>query len=291
MKQIKYIITSDENEKEIKELLINTLHLSSRLITALKKTENGILLNDEHATVRKKVVPGDLLCINLPEEKSENIHPVNIPLNIIYEDEDILVINKPSNLPTHPSLGHFEDTLANGVMYYYKDQNFVFRSVNRLDRDTTGLVLIAKNQYAANNLSTQIKDNKIKKTYLAICEGEFKKKTGTIIAPIKRESEGSLKRIVDENGQYAETDYTVLAYKDGCSLLMISLKTGRTHQIRVHMSHIRHPLYSDFLYGNEIENERIRLHCESLEFLHPTTKETLNLKAPLPTDFFIRPDE
>lgn len=290
MKQIKHIITLDETGKEIKELLINTLHLSSRLITALKKTENGILLNSEHATVRKNVVSGDILCINLPEEKSENIPPVNIPLDIIFEDEDILVVNKSSNLPTHPSLGHFEDTLANGVMYYYKDQNFVFRAVNRLDRDTTGLVLIAKNQYAANNLSMQIRENKIKKTYLAICEGEFQKKTGTIIAPIKRDSEVGLKRVVDENGQYAETDYIVLAYKDGYSLVKILPKTGRTHQIRVHMSHIGHPLYSDFLYGIELENERVRLHCESLEFSHPTSKEKCTFKAPLPADFFISPE-
>ena len=291
MKQIKHIITAQESGKELKEILIKTLCLSSRLITKLKTEPLGILLNSEHATVRKKVDFGDVLCINLPEEKSENIPPVDIPLDIVFEDEDILVVNKPSNLPTHTSCGHFEDTLANGVMFYYKDQNFVFRAVNRLDRDTTGLVLIAKNQYAANNLSLQIKENKIKKTYLAICEGEFQKKTGTIIAPIKRESDGALKRIVDDSGQYAETDYTVLTYKNGYSLVKILLKTGRTHQIRVHMSYIGHPLYSDFLYGTEIENERVRLHCESLEFSHPTSKEKCIFKAPLPADFFIRPDE
>ena len=286
MNQIKVKITSELDGKTIKEILFRELKLSQRIVTDLKK-DNGIMLNGEKKTVRAVVCIGDELILTPQEKQSENIVPNNIALDIIYEDEDIIVINKPSDMPTHPSHNHFENTLANAVMYYFRDKSFVFRAITRLDKDTTGLVLIAKNQFAASKLSKQMRENKIEKKYVAICIGEFLEKSGIIEAPIMREKESVIKRIVSENGQYARTDYTVLAYREGYSLVELNPKTGRTHQIRVHMSHLGHPLYSDFIYGEEINGERTRLHCKSLSFYHPVTNERCEFLSPVPNDFFI----
>ena len=288
MDKIQIKITKEQSGKEIKSILFDDLKLSSRLVTELKK-DFGIMLNGEKATVRKKVLEGDELILTLPLKKSENIVPNDIPLDIIFEDDDILVINKPSGMPTHPSHGHFENTLANGVMHYFKNSDFTFRAITRLDRDTTGLVLIAKNQISANILCNELKEKQIEKTYLAICMGELPDNSGTIIAPIARVCESVIKREVSKKGQYAETEYSVSAYENGYSLVTLKPKTGRTHQIRVHLSHIGNPIYADFIYGTELSGERTRLHCHKLKFKHPKTGENIELIAPLPNDFFITP--
>ncbi len=287
MRTLRTKINDELSNKEIKSILINTLKLSSRLITKLKAAENGIMLNGKRVTVRQAVSEGDILEINIPDEQSENIVPTKMDLDIIYEDEDILLINKPHSMPTHPSVGHFENTLANGVMYRYKDTGFMFRAVNRLDRDTTGLVLIAKNSYSANLLCRQICEKRLKKQYLALCTGKFINNSGVIEEPIAREKESVIKRIVSPDGKYAKTEYTVIKYKDGYSLVRLYPITGRTHQIRVHMAYINHPLYSDFIYGKEIPGERMRLHCESMEFIHPNSGKICKFTAPCPGDFFI----
>ena len=287
MKIIELQIDEEHDGKEIKTLLLNELKLSQRLITKLKKGD-GIKLNSKKETVRKTVSKGDILTITIYDEASENIVPNNIPLSIIYEDDEILAVNKPHNMPTHPSINHYENTLANAVMYYFKDKQFTFRAINRLDRDTTGIVLIAKNAYSANELSKQLREKEIKKTYLAICNGKLPEAYGVIEAPISRESKSVIKRSVSPDGQYAKTEYEVLKHENGYSLVKVFPKTGRTHQIRVHFAYVGNPLYSDFIYGQEIENERTRLHCSSLEFLHPVTKEKITLNAPCPDDFFIK---
>ena len=289
MKQLRIDISEELSDKEIKSILTDILKLSSRLIVRLKSAENGIMLNGKHATVREKVYTGNVLEINIPEKTSENIVPTKMELDIVYEDEDMLLVNKPCSLPTHPSIGHFENTLANGIMYRYRDRNFVFRAVNRLDRDTTGLVLIAKNSYSANLLCMQIREKNLKKQYLALCVGKFDKSTGAVEEPIKREGKSIIKRIVSPNGQYAKTDYAVIKYEDGYSLVRLNPVTGRTHQIRVHMAYINHPIYSDFIYGKEIPGERTRLHCESMEFVHPSSGNLCRFTAPCPDDFFIKP--
>ncbi len=286
MKEIEIIIDEGLENRDIKSILFEHLKLSQRLVTRLKKND-GIRLNGEHQTVRKRVVSGDVLTIRMSEDKNENIVPNNIPVDIVYEDDDILVVNKPKNMPTHPSHGHYENTLANALCYRYRNENFVFRAVTRLDRDTTGLVLLAKNQYVANKLCKQIGDRKIKKEYLAICCGQLPKKDGFVEAAIKRESDSVIKRVVSENGQYAKTVYSVLKYKDSLSLVKLYPETGRTHQIRVHMSHIGAPLFADFIYGEEIEGERTRLHCSALEFSHPVSGEKIYLSCPAPDDFDI----
>ena len=288
MRKIEFTVTKDLDGTEIKYILYKNLELSSKLIRKLKTYDDGILLNNKKATVREKVHSGDILLLNIRDEASLNIVPNDIPLDIIYEDEDILAVNKPHNMPTHPSQNHYEGTLANGVMNYYKDKDFVFRAVNRLDRDTTGLVLIAKNRYSSELFCRQIRSGDIQKIYLAICHGVPDNTLGEIEAPIKRKQDSVITRIVADDGQYAKTDYEVLKSENGFSLVKLMPKTGRTHQIRVHMSHIGHPLYSDFIYGKEIEGERTRLHCSELTFYHPVKGEMMTLNAPVPDDFFIK---
>lgn len=287
MKKIKFVIDDGLSGGEVKNILFKTLKMSSKLVKSLKKYDDGILLNSVPATVRTVVKSGDLLEVNIYEEASENIVPNDIPLDIIYEDDDILAVNKPADMPAHPSLHHYENTLANAVVNYYKDSDFVFRAVNRLDKDTSGIMLIAKNRYSAELMSRQMRNREIKKTYLAICCGVPPTK-GTIEAPIRRMCGSIIKRIVADDGKYARTDYEVLKSENNCSLLKIVPHTGRTHQIRVHMAHIGNPLFGDFMYGTEEEEERTRLHCASLEFRHPISGENTVMKAKIPEDFFIK---
>lgn len=286
MRELELRIDDDLSGKTVKELLFEKLFLASNLVTKLKSTK-GILVNDECVTVRKVLQTGDVLKVVFADENSENIIPNNIPLDIIYEDEDLLVVNKPCNMPTHPSFKHYEGTLANAVMYYFRDTNFTFRAVNRLDRDTTGIVVIAKNQYSAGFLNKQIMNRDIKKTYLAICCGKLPKENDIIDAPIKREKESVIKRVVASDGQRAKTQYWVEDFQNGYSLVRLMPHTGRTHQIRVHMAHINTPIYGDFVYGKEIDGERVRLHCLSMEFRRPSDNKNILLKAPKPKDFFI----
>ena len=288
MRKIEFIVTKDLDGTEIKYILYKSLELSSKLIRKLKTYDDGIMLNNKKATVREKVSSGDVLLVNIRDEVSLNIVPNDIPLDVVYEDEDILAVNKPYNMPTHPSQNHYEGTLANGVMNYYKVTDFVFRAVNRLDRDTTGIVLIAKNRYSSELFCRQIRNGEIQKTYLAIVSGTPENIKGVVEAPIKRKEDSVITRIVADDGQYAKTEYEVLKSENGFSLVRLMPKTGRTHQIRVHMAHIGHPLYSDFIYGVEVEGERTRLHCSELTFYHPVKEEMLTLTAPVPDDFFIK---
>ena len=261
---------------------------SSQIITHLKRTENGILLNSEWGRVRDILHAGDELTIQLVEqEASENIVPTNLPLDIVYEDEDILVINKAANTPIHPSQGNYDNTLANAVAYYYeqKDEPFTYRCINRLDRDTTGLLIIAKNMYSASLLSEMVAAREIHREYLAIATGETPK-NGTIIAPIARVDGSTIERCVnEEQGDYACTHYKRIAYKNGYSLVSLKLETGRTHQIRVHMKHIGHPLPGDFLYNPDYSViERQALHSHKLTLRHPISGELLEFVADLPED-------
>lgn len=254
--------------------------------TVVKLKENkGIFVNGESVTVRKMMQENDVLTVRFYEEKSENIVPVEMELDIIYEDEDILAVNKPSGTPTHPSLNHYTDTLANGVCYKYRNENFTFRAVNRLDRETSGVVLIAKNRNSAHKLSKQIKEGSMEKIYFALCEGVFSKKEGVIKKPIARKQESMILRHVSEEGKDALTEYKVLS-EDENSLVEVRPQTGRTHQIRVHFSYIGNPIVGDTLYGTKKGDERLMLHCGSMIFKHPVTDETLCLKANLPEQFY-----
>ena len=269
-------------ERTVKTVLLAEIGLS---LNRLKKVKvSGILVNGEPVTVRKVVRDGDTLTLVLPEENESDIAPIKAPLNIVFEDEDILAVSKPTSTPVHPSRGNHLVTLANAVMWYYRDIPFVFRAVNRLDRDTSGIVLIAKNAEAAYKLSAAMKQGKFIKEYLAIVDGCPAQKCGTVNAKIAREREGEMKRVVREDGKDAVTHYEVLKTNGDTSLLRIRLETGRTHQIRVHMAHIGHPLTNDFLYGGGKPGDTYCLHAERLTIPHPQTGEIITLVSKAPFD-------
>lgn len=261
---------------------------SSQIITHLKKTENGILLNNKWAHVHDKIYTDDTITIRLVEtQSSENIVPTQLPLCIIYEDEDILVINKGADTPIHPSQGNYDNTLANAVAFYFrqKGEAYTYRCINRLDRDTTGLLILAKHMYSASILSNMVQRREIHREYLAIASGTTPKE-GTIVASIARVTGSTIERCVDEEeGEYACTHYKTIMTKDNYSLVSLKLETGRTHQIRVHMKHIGHPLPGDFLYNPDYSViSRQALHSHKLNFLHPITKKPLEFVAELPED-------
>lgn len=267
---------------------LKSLKFSSSVISDLKRYKEGIQVNGNHATVRYILHTGDEVTVLLREETdSDNIVPTNLPLTIVYEDEDLMVINKPSGMPIHPSQGNYENTLANAIAYHYvqKGDSFTYRCINRLDRDTTGLLILAKHRYSAALLSAMVQERNIHREYLAIATGKVPE-SGVIEAPIGRAYGSTIERQVDfEKGEYACTHYRRLAYQSGYSLVSLFLQTGRTHQIRVHMKHIGHPLPGDFLYNPVFDKiKRQALHSYRLSFPHPITGEHLEFIAPLPSD-------
>ncbi|MBR5307342.1 MAG: RluA family pseudouridine synthase [Clostridia bacterium] len=268
MADIEIVISERQNGKYLRDILRGELKISSGLLTKLKKCD-GIKVNGKSVTVAYKAVKGDILTVEYPKENSSVIDAVDIPLDIIYEDKYILAVNKPKDMPTIPSAGNRDNTLANACMYYFRDTDFVFRPVARLDRDTTGIVVIAKDARTSAVISEQMQKGQFRKTYYAITSGIPKEKSGRIDAPIGRADGSILKREVRSDGQNAITDYRVIDEKDGYALVEINLLTGRTHQIRVHFSHIGCPLLYDYMYGTEIPGETLYLHCGRLEFLHP----------------------
>ena len=258
-------------------------------LARLKKMRESILLNGAWTYMRTAVKDGDILTVHIQEpESSPNIPPVKLPLDIVYEDEDIVVVNKPAGMPVHPSLNNYENSLANGLMYYYQEQGkpFIFRCTNRLDRDTSGLTVVAKHMVSSSILSSMGMRHEITREYLAIVRGALKPSEGTIDAPIGRTGSSLIERKIDfENGERAVTHYRVVEEQNGHSLVSLILETGRTHQIRVHMKYIGHPLVGDYLYNPDMEYiDRQALHSHSLSFTHPVTGEKMEFTAPLPTD-------
>ncbi len=275
MRKVEYIVSDVLCEMKIRDYLSRRLGFSTSLIAKVKY--GGVRLAGEVVHMRAMVKNGDVIEVTFPEESSENIQPIDIPLSIVYEDEHIIIINKPINMPTHPSRGNSLPTLANAVAAYLGGP-FVFRSITRLDRDTSGLVLIAKDQLTAAKLSGDVRAGRIKKRYVAEVVGIPEPRVGVIDAPIERVSEGNIKRCVREDGKPSVTEYRVLSVNSmGNSLVSVTPITGRTHQIRVHMAYIGHPLVDDFLYGEKTPGKTYLLTCRELCFIHPHTGEEMNI--------------
>lgn len=279
MERYTEIVRDVVGEMKIRDYLKRRIGLSTALIAKVKY--DNVLLNGEIVYMRATVKNGDRIDIDLPDEDSENIEPMDIPLDIVYEDEHVIAINKPRNMPVHPSRGNHLPTVANAVRSYV-GHPFVFRAINRLDRDTSGIVLIAKDRLSGAKLYQAMKDRKFGKTYLALVDGVPSEKHGFINAPIAREAEGEMKRVVREDGKEALTEYEVVeTYENNTSKIKVTLHTGRTHQIRVHMAHIGHPLVNDFLYGTRGDDTN-HLHCNTLSFPHPFRGEIITVTADKP---------
>ena len=272
--QLSFTVTGVSGEMKIRDYLKGRLGFSTSLIAKVKY--DMVSLNGTPVHMRAAVRDGDVITVTLPDEESENIEPMDIPIEIIYEDRDILAVNKPINMPTHPSRGNHLPTLANAVIAHL-GAGSVFRAITRLDRDTSGIVLIAKNQLAAARLSGFMKSGRIEKYYYARTVGVPRESSGRIDLPIERECEGSIKRVVREDGKRALTLYRVIANDGESSLVELRPITGRTHQLRVHMAHIGCPLYADFLYGERVEGATYQLHCGALIFPHPSEEKTVTL--------------
>ncbi|RHP31260.1 RluA family pseudouridine synthase [Lachnotalea sp. AF33-28] len=261
---------------------------SENLLKKLKKAEAGLTVNNQRVFTNYTLSSGDILCTNIIEETaSETIVPTPMDIPIVYEDRDILIINKPSGLAIHPSPGNYTNTLANAMAAYFQTKNepFVYRCINRLDRDTTGLLILARHALSACILSERIRSRSITRTYLGIADGLLPE-SGVIDQPIARAAGSIIEReINEETGEPARTHYQRLAYRDGCSLAMIRLETGRTHQIRVHMKSIGHPLLGDFIYHPDCRRiSRQALHSFALDFLHPITGRPMHFDVPMPPD-------
>lgn len=284
---VTYQISEQEEGLTVLEYLRKN-GFSRHILSAMKTDKDAILLNELHAGGRTLLREGDLLRIHVPEtESGENIVPVPMRLSILYEDQDMLVVNKPADMPVHPSYGNYENTLANGVSAYFqaKGINYPFRCINRLDRDTSGALILAKNALSASILSSQMKNRLIRRTYLAVVKGIAPEK-GTVSAPISRVSSSVIKRQVDfAEGDPAVTHFERLAVSHDHSLLEIHLETGRTHQIRVHMGYLGYPLPADYLYCPDYSRfSRQPLHSFQLIFSRPVTGGSLCITAPVPAD-------
>ena len=263
---------------------------SRHILTAMKADKEALSLNGCKTYGSTILKTGDHLHVRLKETgTSEGIIPHAMDLSVLYEDEDILVINKPSDMPVHPSIGNYENTLANGVAAYFLEKRLLcpFRCINRLDRDTSGGLILAKNPFSAAVLSSQMRNRQIRRTYLAVVQG-ITPKNGTISAPIGRKDGSVMERQVDfEHGETAVTHYQRLEVMDNYSLLELHLETGRTHQIRIHMGYIGHPLPADYLYNPVYDHfSRQPLHSYQLDFIHPVTKEPMCITAPVPEDLY-----
>lgn len=284
--EFEYTIEST-NFLNVKDVLKNYFGISSRLLLKLKKN-NSVYLNNSICNLNDLVSVGDTVsfCLNYEEDNS-NIVATNIPLNIVYEDECLLIINKPPNIAIHPSMLHYDNSLSNGVKYYFNliGLHKKIRPVNRLDRNTSGLVIFAKNEYVQEFLIKEMQIKTFSKEYLAILEGTLDKKQGTINAPIARKKDSIIERCVDNSGDNSITHYKVLKEFDNFSLVNFKLETGRTHQIRVHSSYIGHPILGDDLYGNKSNLiNRQALHSYKISFIHPKTRRKMHFEIDMPQD-------
>ncbi len=287
--KLEYTNTESSGYMTVFNVLKSEFHLSDRLILKLKR-EKQIYMHGEPTHVKKELVPGDVVSVDISfTEESENIVPTKISLDVLYEDDGLLIINKGPNTPVHPSINHYEDTLSNGVKYYFESIGLKrkIRPINRLDKDTSGIVLFAKNEYIQESLTHQMKNGMFKKEYLALVNGVLEESPLTLVKNIKRKSESIIERCVsdDIDSEYAETVFETIKEYSEYSLIKCILKTGRTHQIRVHTSFLGHSILGDTLYGKSSDLiSRQALHAYKVSFIHPVTKAPIEITCNLPED-------
>lgn len=288
-RRLDLVIPPELDGKRVGDVIRSRFRLSGTLLRRIKWLEDGILLDGERVTVRRTARAGQTLSVRVGDDGVKSgIVPAEGPLDIVYEDEDLLVVNKQAGILSHPGHGHFDDTLGNFILNYYriKGINADYHPVHRLDKGTTGLLVVAKHVYAQEYLKTTLHTEHFRRIYLAVCDGTPHPPAGTVDAPI-RPVEGSLiAREVGDGGLPSRTHYETLSHHSGRTLLRLELDTGRTHQIRVHMAHIGCPLTGDFLYGTEDPSliSRPALHSSELWLRHPVSGATLHLTAPIPED-------
>lgn len=261
---MEYIINSEQDGLLLRDFMRSTLCMSGGMIKRLKRKFDGITVNGIHQNVIYRLKCGDKVNFDICDTAADakgKLLPVDLPLDILYEDENITVVNKPCNMPTHTSFDHYTDTLANALAYRYAGKPYIFRCTNRLDKDTSGVVLTANNAYFAAKLSKMISGGRIKKEYMAIVKGRIDG-SGTIDAPIARVGDSIIKREVRDDGEYAVTDYRSIYSSDQISVVLAYPQTGRTHQLRVHFAYVGHPILGDELYGEKSSDiSRQALHC------------------------------
>ena len=287
-RNIDYIIDEDSSGLRVEQFLRRKRY-SGQNLSEIKRMPKSILVNGVHYYMRQELSTGDYLQVRICEtQNSEKIPPTKLPLDIVYEDEDLLVLNKPAGMPIHPSLNNYTNSMANALAYYFQSQGkpFIFRCCNRLDRDTSGLTIVSKHLVSGSILSDMTKYREVHREYLAIARGSVTPSEGTIQAPLVRKDGTIIERTVDwEHGEDAVTHYKVVKEANGHSLVSLRLETGRTHQIRIHMKYLGYPLIGDYLYNPDMEYmTRQALHSHHMEFTHPITGEHMSFTAPLPED-------
>ena len=287
-RNIDYIIDEDSAGLRVEQFLRRKRY-SGQNLSEIKRMPKSILVNGVHYYMRQELSTGDHLQVRICEtQNSEKIPPTKLPLDIIYEDEDLLVLNKPAGMPIHPSLNNYTNSMANALAYYFQSQGkpFIFRCCNRLDRDTSGLTIVSKHLVSGSILSDMTKYREVHREYLAIARGSVTPSEGTIQAPLGRKEGTIIERTVDwEHGEDAVTHYKVVKEANGHSLVSLQLETGRTHQIRIHMKYLGFPLVGDYLYNPDMEFITCQaLHSCRLSFEHPITHVPLCFEAPLPDD-------
>ena len=287
-RELIYEAGESDRGRAVRDIIRDEFQLVAHDVARAKyRTEGGITVDGVQVLVNRRLSPGETLTVRLANELPGKIVPAEGPLDILYEDEDVIGVNKPAGVVVHPSHGHFSDTLANYLAAYYLKcgDPHEIRTAGRLDKDTTGVLLFGKSRSACAHLTGQIGSGGCRKCYLAVAEGRFVSSKGTVDAPISREYEEKIRRVVRPDGDSAVTHYRVLRQTETYAVLALRIETGRTHQIRVHMAHIGHPLLGDPIYGGGGgELQRAALHALSVHFSQPFTREPLTVTAPVPDD-------
>jgi 23S rRNA pseudouridine1911/1915/1917 synthase len=283
-----YKVDAQEENTKLREYLRRVAQLSGRLIKGAA-VQGRIEVNNKIAKLNYVLKQGDTINFQVDKEESQNIEPEKIEISVVYEDSDVIVVNKSPGMVVHPTKSYQTGTLANGLLYYFREkgESCIVRLVSRLDMDTSGLIIIAKNQFSHMALARDMQRKEFEKSYMAVVHGNLPQQRGTIDLPIYKEADDSIKRVVDDRGQRSVTHFEVVeSFKQG-ELVKLTLETGRTHQIRVHLSHLGHPIYGDNLYGVEEDKKlmgRQALHAYKLAFPHPRSGEVITLETDLPND-------